>query len=182
MKKLFFIVCLMLAFKNLPLWAQETIDPEIAFKMHIFMGKTDGFEGEYKIIRDSGLIKRHQIFKAFYDSTTFSIDTLDAASSFGNGICFFRVKKITFRQGYDCPLELLRFADETRFILAIDQKFSAVYRLGGFRENDFFQMLADVKRSEKISTRYFLYNKRVNDLDFRCLYIAIRKIILIFPL
>lgn len=171
-KSIFFCWCVVSIFNTLPLAAQEAIEPEIAFKMHIFLADITylGMPGEYNIMRDTVFVKKYQTFKDFYDSTTLLVDTLKCFSLVSGDFSFFRVRKICFHKSYECPLELRCFSDESRFVLAIDQRNSVVYRLGGFVENDFFHLLANVKARKNISTRYFLRNAHVESLDFNCLH------------
>lgn len=174
--------------------AQLKIDAVSIFKMQLFVNsKIETIKGI-----DSIIIINDSLYKAYSDAIDFKLDTLKVTgnweltkSLFSSQYQFYQLlaydnqKKIyTTNIIYKRKLN----SNEEHFliikgscILAINQKTGLSYKLKGFNSNDFFNFLSDFKEAykestgNKLSTKEFLKNYKVDELDFECLYQGLKQ-------
>lgn len=180
--KILLIVCLSCNLLN----GQTKSDIEDVFKMHLFLNRQN------VVFRtmDSSIIKNDSLYNSFKNLISLKIENLRIDSAL-DGINdefykFYRVQD----SGIIYKREL--FNDESKYlslscwmngsyILAINQKTGASYRLKGFDINDFLGFLSEFKvlyfnnNSKKLKNLKFFNKYKVEDLDFNCLYEGLRN-------
>lgn len=177
MKKIFYLI-MFLCVTNISN-SQENSSIKDIFTMQLFLNKMD-FINNHKGIK---FIKNDSTYNKFKDFIELKINKL-TLNTVDNNIsdfefCMVNSDSITFKSNIN---ELdVSCGFQKKFVLAIQKDTYKIYRIMGFDTNDFLFFLEDFKKTyrdkffKKISSKYFLKNYFVNELDFNCIYNGLKS-------
>lgn len=153
-------------------FAQKGMDVEYLFKVQLFVDRPG--------------IKNDSLYNIFMKNISIKIDTLKTSIPFSEKYQFYRLslkdeKNVSYAPGFKVPDDdgafLFDFSHgyTSDYILCIDIKNGICFRLLGFNSNDFLSFLTDYKETyTSLSDKDILELLKVEGLDFKCLYKALR--------
>lgn len=179
MKKILIIIFCIISLINVK--AQSKNNIKDIFIMQLFLNKKNSNIGN----TSPSIIKNDSLFDVFKEILDIKIDTLKINNSLTgvleNEYKFFRLdeKNVNYNPKFNLNEHrylLLDVMINTYYVLAVNTKTGASYRLSGFDTNDFLGFLNDFKEEYlnsnfiKLKNSMFLKKFRVEYLDFKCLY------------
>ena len=161
---------------------QNNVDIESIFKMQIFL--------DLKYVNGMNVTKNDSLYLFFSNNISLNIkklkteDIIDEFQFYSlNAQDDIRYNNSLFKYKANPPsFVFITSGFTSEFIICINSESGLSYRLFGFNGNDFFSFLSDYKErynkiswgEETISNKRFLRECKVENLDFNCLYEALR--------
>ena len=180
--KLLTLFCLI----SFNLFGQSKNNVEDIFKMELFLNKKNT---SYMDTTNS-ISKNDSLYKKFKEILNIKIEKLKIDNKLSgfleNDYQFFMLseKNVSYNKSFDAKeyryLQIEMMID-SYYILAINIKTGANYRLAGFDSNDFTNFLLDFKEQYLISNSIKLKNStffnkfKVEYLDFKCMYDGLKS-------
>jgi hypothetical protein len=183
---------IIMIFISLGAFAQLKTDAKSILKMQLFLNNRNvDFRGI-----DPKVLKNDSLYNVFTDLIDLKLDTLKITGKYEITTSVFAPKyhfyKINVKNKSNIIYKRELYNDEGQYIglnsgfyniyiIGINLVTGKSYRLLGFDTNDFLGFLSDFKelykekQGEKLTTKQFLKDYKVDELDFECLYNGLKS-------
>lgn len=162
-------------------FSQTSTNTEDIFKAHLFLNKSNVVRSDLK----NEVVKDDSLFKVFCNETDLVLDTLkldtDLYFPIDGQFSFYKLKEIKYKNRKNWYLDIA-WCNFSNYIIAVNNDTGANFRLQGFENNDFFSFFILLKKSyrtsnfKKLRNSSFFKNYKVEGLDFKCIYRALKNI------